>query len=67
MASLQGYVDREFFQCFEINQRLLYSYLDRVLLILQDGRAIVVGTQRVERVGILTFSHPHLIGSHGRI
>lgn len=44
MAGLQGYVDRMFSFCFSYVQRtnIPRSSTDRVLLILQDGRAIVV-------------------------
>ena len=43
MASLQGYVDRELHPlCMLELAPYLHVHADRVLLILQDGRAIVV-------------------------
>lgn len=42
MASLQGYVDRKYRMRAVLGYLLYLSILGRVLLILQDGRAIVV-------------------------
>lgn len=44
MASLQGYVDRELhaFCRWSCHAHHVHQPVDRVLLILQDGRAIVV-------------------------
>jgi hypothetical protein len=42
MSSLQGYIDRTLLLFIPHSTQLTQEYIGRVLLVLQDGRAIVV-------------------------